>query len=157
MSLPGVGERNSLPDRRGSFQSRKLWIDGGIGLTGCWSQLERAVEWLWMQLGQDGINEHFAYEPLSLLYTFVINIVALTVCFLISLPFPVNSTRDLCLLCLQFSTASHCSGKGAGNTGLRESSNVVLKSLLVGTEFGSTIPNTQQKDREAFIVCKEPV
>lgn len=35
-------------------------------------------------------GEHFACESLSLLYTSVINIVAVNICFLISLLFPVN-------------------------------------------------------------------
>lgn len=35
-------------------------------------------------------GEHFARESLSLLYTSVINIVAVSICFLISLLFPVN-------------------------------------------------------------------
>lgn len=88
MSFMGLGRRNSFLGRRGYFQSRKSWIDGGLGWQDASPKLERAVEQLWIQLVR--LKEHFGHEPLSLLYTFVINVVALTVQFLISLPFSVN-------------------------------------------------------------------
>lgn len=72
----GGGGRNSLLRRRDSFWLSKCGRQGsqdGVAVTSGWA-LQRA----------------FLHVNHSLSYTFVVNIVAVAVCFLVSLPFPIN-------------------------------------------------------------------
>lgn len=81
----------------------------------------------------------------SFLVPSLIRIVAVYVCFLISLMLPVNcSYLNLwsLFLCLQFSSSSCCSGWREGEMGEQERAGGSLEGE--GAELGSTIPKTQQ-------------
>lgn len=123
--MPGVGKQTLyFPGKRGSF-----WL--------------RKQGWSWIRLS----SEHLACKSPSLLYTFKIRIIALTICFLISLFFPLNCSplKDPCFLFLQFSTPSHCSRRGKEKMGeATVSSSVVLENLSGGFDLGSTIPKPCQ-------------